>query len=107
MKNPASGTTEAGHRVTPTGLEGDILPVLIGSYAFSGDPASSVTWPLDGSDASDPAGLPCPLPSFLDACARLAIEPASRGDFAGARELMEKAEQVASLQLAPPRPMRG
>ena len=93
--------------VTPTGLEGAFSPVFTGSYAFPGDPAPSVTRPLDGPGASDPSGLPSPLPSFLEACARLAIEAASRGDFAGARELMEKAERVASLQLAPPRPTRG
>lgn len=58
---------------------------------------------LDGPDASDPS----PLPSFLEACARLAIEAAARGDFARARELMERAERVASLRSAPPRPTRG
>jgi hypothetical protein len=93
--------------VTPTGLEGANLPVFIDPYASSGDPAPIVTRPLDGPDASDPAGLPSPLPSFLEACARLAIEAASRGDFAGARELMEKAERVASLRSAPPPPTRG
>jgi len=93
--------------VTPTRLEGAISCVFTEPYAFPGDPAPSVTRPLDGPDASDPARLPSPLPSFLEACARLAIEAASRGDFAGARELMEKAERVASLQLAPPRPTRG
>ena len=92
--------------VTPTGLEGAFSPVFIGLYAYSGDPAPSVTRPLDGPDASDPSGLPNPLPSFLEACVRIAVEAATRGDFAGARELMEKAERVASLQLAPPRPTR-
>ena len=74
--------------VTPTGLEGAFSPVFIGLYASPGDPAPRVTWPLDGPDASDPSGLPSPLPSFLEACARLAIEAATRGDFARARELM-------------------
>jgi hypothetical protein len=93
--------------VTPTGLEGGVFADVSGVYAFSGDPAPSVTLPLDGTDASDPAGLPSPLPSFLEACAQLAIEAASRGDFARGRELMEKAERVASLRSAPPRPTRG
>jgi len=92
--------------VTPTGLEGANSLVFTGRYASQGDPAPSVTWPVDGPDASDPPGLPSPLPSFLEACVRIAVEAATRGDFAGARELMEKAERVASLQLAPPRPTR-
>ena len=106
-KNPASGTTEAGHCVTPTGLEGAVFAGVSGVYAFPGIPAPSVTLPLDGTDASDPSGLPSPLPSFLEACVRLAVEAVSRGDFAGARDLMEKAERVASLRLEPPRPTRG
>jgi len=93
--------------VTPTGLEGAFSPVFIDLYALPGDPAPSVTRPLDGLDASDPSGLPNPLPSFLEACVRLAVEAATRGDFAGARELMEKAERAASLRLGPPRPTRG
>jgi hypothetical protein len=93
--------------VTPTGLEGANSIVSTGPCAFPGYPAPSVTRLRDGSDASDPAGLPCPLPSFLEACVRLAVEVARRGDFAGARELMEKAEPVASLRSAPPRPTRG
>jgi hypothetical protein len=107
MKNPATGTTVTGHLVTPTGLEGGVFAGVSGIYAFSGNPAPSVTRPPDGPDASDPAGLPSPLPSFLEACVRLAVEAVSRGDFAGARELMEKAERVASLRSAPPRPTRG
>ena len=93
--------------VTPTGFEGANLPVFTGVYAFPGDPAPSVTWPVDGPDASDPSGLPNPLPSFLEACVRLTIEAASRGDFAHARELMEKAERVAAFRTAPQRPTRG
>ena len=93
--------------VTPTGLEGAFSPVFIDLYALPGDPAPSVTRPLDGPGASDPSGLPSPLHSFLEACAKLAIDASSRGDFAGAREFMEKAERVASLRSAAPRPTRG
>jgi hypothetical protein len=93
--------------VTPAGLEGAVFAGVSGVYAFPGVPVPSVTLPLDGTDASDPAGLPSPLPSFLEACVRLAVEAASRGDFANARELMEKAERVVSLRSAPPRPTRG
>jgi hypothetical protein len=54
-----------------------------------------------------PTGLPSPLPSFLEACVRLAVEAATRGDFAGAREIMEKAERVAALRAAQQPPTRG
>jgi hypothetical protein len=93
--------------VTPTGLEGANSPVFTGPYASPGDPVPSVKRPLDGPDASGRSGLPSSLSSFLEACVRLAVEAARRGDFAGARELMEKAERVASLRSAPPRPTRG
>jgi hypothetical protein len=93
--------------VTPAGPEGGVFAGVSGVYAFPGDPAQSVTFPLDGTDASDAAGLPSPLPSFLEACARLAVEAVSRGDFAGARELMEEAERVATLRPAAPRTARG
>ena len=107
-EKPRLPDEEGGARlVTPTGLEGAVFAGVSGVYAFPGIPAPIVTRPLDGPDASDPAGLPSPLPSFLEACTRLAIEAASRGDFARARELMEKAERVASLQSAPPPPTRG
>jgi len=98
MKNPATGTTVTGQLVTPTGLEGGVFAGVSGVYAFPDVPAPRVTLPPDATDASDPAGLPSPLPAFLEACARLAIEAVNRGDFAGARELMEKAERVPALR---------
>jgi hypothetical protein len=67
--------------VTTTGLEGANSFVVIDLYAFPGDTTPSVTRPLDGPDASDSSGLPSPP--------------------------MEKAERVASLRSAPPRPTRG
>jgi hypothetical protein len=42
--------------------------------------------------------LPNGVPSFLEACAKLAGEAAARGDFARARELIEKAARVAALR---------
>jgi hypothetical protein len=87
--------------VNPSGLEGGVFAGVSGIYALSGDPAPSVTWPVDGPDASDPSGLPNPLPSFLEACVRLAVEAASRGHSARARELMEKAERTAALRTTP------
>ena len=71
------------------------------------NPAPGVTWPFDGPDASELQGLPSPLPSFLEACVRLVVEAAIRGDLGRARELLEKAEGAASLGPAPPRPTRG
>jgi hypothetical protein len=65
------------------------------------------TWPLDWLDVSDPSGLPSSLPSFLRACARLAIEAASRGDIVRAGELMEEAERAAALRTTSQRSTRG
>jgi hypothetical protein len=48
MKNPATGTTVAGHCVTPTGFEGENSLVFMGLYAFPGGPEPSVKWPLAG-----------------------------------------------------------
>jgi len=52
----------------------------------------------DASQAPDAAGLPSAVPSFLEACARLAGEAAARGDFDRARALIEKAARVAALR---------
>jgi hypothetical protein len=38
------------------------------------------------------------VPSFLEACAKLAVEAAERGDFTRAVELIRKAERVASIK---------
>jgi hypothetical protein len=46
----------------------------------------------------DPDHLPSAVPSFLEACAKLAGEAAARGDFTRARELVEKAARVAALR---------
>jgi hypothetical protein len=46
----------------------------------------------------DPDHLPSAVPSFLEACAKLAGEAAARGDFNRARELVEKAARVAALR---------
>lgn len=45
--------------------------------------------------------LPSAVPSFLEACANLASAAAARGDFARARELIEKAARVAALRPEP------
>ena len=42
--------------------------------------------------------LPSAVPSFLEACAKLAGEAAARGDFGRARALVEKAARVAALR---------
>jgi hypothetical protein len=86
--------------VTPTGLEGDNLPVFIGFYASSGDPAPSVTRPLDGPDASDPSGLPRPTADLFviagATVARHGVEAgANRGDVQAV--LLRAAEQASKL----------
>ena len=100
MKNPASRTKLTGHLVTPTGLEGDILPVFIGSYALSCDPAPIVTRPLDGSDASDPSGLPPPSAElFMAAGANVARHGVATGARTGDVQtaLRRAAEQAAKV----------
>ena len=52
----------------------------------------------DAPHLPDAAGLPSAVPSFLEACARLAGEAAARGDFDRARALIDKAARVAALQ---------
>jgi hypothetical protein len=51
---------------------------------------------MTAAAASSP--LPSAVPSFLQACAQLASEAASRGDFQRARDLIEKAARVAALR---------
>jgi len=58
----------------------------------------------DGDEEGEPpslaAGRPLPsaVPSFLEACARLASDAAARGDFVRARALIDKAARVAQLR---------
>ncbi|HVP68406.1 MAG TPA: hypothetical protein VMT17_14220 [Anaeromyxobacteraceae bacterium] len=49
------------------------------------------------SDASDEAGLPSAVPSFLEAYASLEARAAGEGNFPKARELTEKAARVAEM----------
>ncbi len=42
--------------------------------------------------------LPSAVPSFLEACTRLASAAAERGDFGCALELIQKAARVAALR---------
>jgi hypothetical protein len=46
----------------------------------------------------DPDHLPSAIPSFLEACSRLATKAAERGDFDRALELIAKAARVAALR---------
>ena len=41
--------------------------------------------------------LPSAIPAFLEACGKLAAEAAQRGDLSKARDLADKAAQVAAL----------
>lgn len=63
--------------------------------------ASGAAAPGDGAGSRGCAAtcdLPSSVPSFLEACAKLAGEAAARGDFVRARELIEKAARVAALR---------
>jgi len=42
--------------------------------------------------------LPSAIPAFLEACAKLAGNAASRGDLVGAREIIGKAARAAELR---------
>jgi hypothetical protein len=97
MKNPATGTTVAGQMVTPTGLESGVFPVVSGPHAAVEVTGQRSTWPTDASHWPDKDALPSAVPSFLEACARLASEAAMRGDFIRARNLIERAARVTEL----------
>ncbi len=45
----------------------------------------------------DSSGLPSAVPSFLEACAKLAGQAAAEGDFERAKMLIQKAASVAQL----------
>ena len=79
------------------GFESGLSPVLSWPYAAVEVALPRSTPRADVSDRPDPAALPSPIPSFLEACARLAGEAAMRGDFVRARELIEKAARVTEL----------
>jgi hypothetical protein len=97
MKNPATGTTVAGQMVTPTGLESDATSVASSVLAVAPDAGRACTELTDASHLPDPSRLPSAVPSFLEACARLAARAAAEGDFDRARGLIEKASRVAEM----------
>ena len=79
------------------GFESGLSPVFSWPYAaVEVAPPHSMRL-ADVSDQPDPAALPSPVPSFLEACARLASDAAMRGDFVRARDLIEKAGRVVNL----------
>jgi len=80
------------------GFESGTLPVVTAPHAVANTAPPSSTRRVDVSDRPDPAALPSAVPSFLEACAKLALEAATRGDYIRARELIEKAARVAELQ---------
>lgn len=84
--------------MTRTGLERSHGSVPTRPYL---PPDASERGPFDSDTLPHTAGqgptLPSAVPSFLEACARLASEAAARRDFARARDLIEKAARVAAL----------
>jgi len=83
--------------VTPTGIESGFPGVASGTYEPAPDAGDGSTRTSGGPHAPDADGLPSAVPCFLEACARLAGRAAEAGDFARARELIEKAARVAEL----------
>ena len=79
------------------GFESGLSPVFSCPYVAVEVAPPRSTRRADLSDPPDPAALPSAVPSFLEACARLASEAAMRGDFVRARELIEKAARVTEL----------
>ena len=88
MGNPDEKRPATSHRWR--GTDGD--PYV--SAPDAGDGSTRTTY---RSSAPDAAGLPSAVPSFLEACARLAGRAAAEGNFAKARELIEKAARVAEI----------
>ncbi len=103
MKNPATGTTVAGQMVTPTGLESAERSVASSSLLAAPDLGPARTERDVASDLRDRSGLPSAVPSFLEACAKLAGQAAAEGDFERAKMLIEKAARVAQLAEQPMR----
>jgi len=97
MKNPATGTTVTGQMVTPTGLESGERSSTSSALLAARDLGPTRTERADASDLTDPSGLPSAVPSFLEACARLAGQAAQEGDFERAKLLIEKAARTALL----------
>jgi hypothetical protein len=83
--------------VTPTGIESGSGGVVSGAYEPAPDAGPGSRRTPGGPHAQDADGLPSAVPSFLEACARLAGRAAEVGDFARAREVIEKALQVAEM----------
>jgi hypothetical protein len=88
--------------VTRTGLESAPGREPTATYDDRDGAGPGSTEPPDASGrvatAPHDDALPSAVPSFLEACAKLAGEAAARGDFARARELVEKAARVAELR---------
>ncbi len=95
MKNPATGTMVAGQMATPTGLESADISATSGSILSTHALGAVRTERTGASDLPDPSGLPSAVPSFLEACAKLAGRAAAEGDFERAKVLIQKAASVA------------
>jgi len=87
-----------------TGLESALGPGATGTYEYRHRAGPASTQPPDASarvatelHANTLPDLPSAIPSFLEACAKLAAEATARGDIFAAREAVEKAARVASL----------
>jgi hypothetical protein len=87
--------------VTRTGIECPSFQGFSGPDEAPRDAGQGSTGPHDASGRVptqlDVKRLPSAVPSFMEACAKLAGEAAARGDFDRARALIVKAGQAAAL----------
>lgn len=89
-----------------TGLHAvEITRAVDGPRGASGAPGAQDVSPFGtpvvrGPVAPDRRALPSAVPSFLEACEKLAGEATARGDFNRARDLMEIGVRVTALPTA-------
>jgi len=76
------------------GFESGTFPVVTRPDAVAHAASPSATERADASDRSYLNALPSPVPSFLEAYAKLVSEAVMRGDLAQARELIEHADRL-------------
>jgi hypothetical protein len=81
----------------PRGFESRHVPVFTGLHGAADEAKIGSMRPSDPSDASHAPPLPSAVPSYLEACARLAPEAAGRGDLERARVLIAIAALASAM----------
>ena len=80
------------------GFESQTNLVVSTPYATRDVDGRSLPFPAEASDRPEWDSLPSAVPSFLEACVRLANRAAALGDYTEARELFDKAARVHAQQ---------